>query len=79
MDLLLVWKVDMETMEMVGDAGKEKPDDMAGEAVDPLEVGFLGPKSPRTGKVGKITMKMICFLLPNVGGETTKILVMFYR
>jgi len=43
----------METMEMVGDAGKEMPDDMAGEAVGPLEVGFLGPKSPRTGKVGR--------------------------
>jgi len=28
----------METMEMVGDAGKEMPDDMAGEAFDPLEV-----------------------------------------
>ena len=71
------WKVDMETMEMVGDAGKEMPDDKAGEAFDPLEVGFPGnlPGQERWEDHHEDDL----FFVPNVGGETSNILVMVYR
>lgn len=39
---------------MVEDAGKDMPDDTAGSAVDPLEVGFLGPEiSPGQERWGR--------------------------
>ena len=39
----------------------------------------LGPKSPGTGKVGRSLHEDDLFFVPNVGGETSNILVMFYR